>query len=321
MPKENKSYMYQYISEIWHLLLVQHSVGLLQGILQHKKTRDILNPQSFHEVHRFHLLLIIKCDRNPLTLTHTHTTYIYVVVSHMKTSLNNILFSVFQYLRDFLTRLPCQFGYSAHISEHISYLHELRKEVMQKRQPGDKTLMWSLVLVIGFDCLKHVSYLSMWRFLNDSCHEEISYWVHHQVTYYVLEGLSDCLTGVPSFHDHGSLHILSQFGRSALQEAFGALCLGFSVGTQTHGEMTNCQSHTIRCGSVTLLYGSPFPFPFSPMSCLPQLSNKGNINSQKNLVWVFSKLSSKPADQTPSTKTFYQNIFTTKWMWVCFTMS
>lgn len=65
--------------------------------------------------------------------------------------------------------------------------------------------------------------------------------MHHQVTYYVLEGLGDGLTGVPPFHNHGDLHILSQLGRSVIQEAFGALGLGFSENghKQTRGKMTN----------------------------------------------------------------------------------
>lgn len=47
--------------------------------------------------------------------------------------------------------------------------------------------------------------------------------IPQKITHYVFEGRSDDLTGVSSFHDHGVLHILNQFGRSALQETLWSL--------------------------------------------------------------------------------------------------
>lgn len=63
-------------------------------------------------------------------------------------------------------------------------------------------------------------------------------------TYDVFQGLCDGLTGVPSLHDHGRLHILHQLRRSALQEAFGALRLGLPVDPHTRAqtELTKGQS-------------------------------------------------------------------------------
>lgn len=71
--------------------------------------------------------------------------------------------------------------------------------------------------------------------------------MHRQVSYYVFKGLGDGLTGVPPFHNHGSLHILNQLGRSVLQEALGALRLGLSENTHKHRETWQMASAAYCC--------------------------------------------------------------------------
>lgn len=70
-------------------------------------------------------------------------------------------------------------------------------------------------------------------------------WLCPQVTYYVLQGLGDELTGVAPFHNHGVLDFFNQLGCSALQEALGAFRLGLSADTCKNMEVDTQWSRSL----------------------------------------------------------------------------
>lgn len=195
----------------------------------------------------------------------------------------------------------------AHQTEHKAHWDELRKEVMQKRQPGDKTLMWSLVLVMGFDCLKHVGYLSMWRLLNDSWHErDLTECVIRSLTMSLRAWVTVWLV-FPPFMIMAVFTSSVSLGALLSRKRLERFVLGFlREHTNTWGDDKLPEpQHTMWFNYFIICL--PVLFSFSPMSCLPQLANKGNINS------LFEFYRSSP--QSQQTRLLRQKHFTRIFPW------